>query len=148
MEPVGWSALSSLRQLTGLRLTLWCASRQCGHLQHIVEAAPQLQELWLDAASDFGHLAHVTRLRGLSSLQLAVSAGDAPSVCSLTAIRGLTHLGLALGAVKQPGALVAAAGQLTGLASLALDHLDLEYSGDSTTPLEPLAALQQLTDQP
>jgi hypothetical protein len=105
---------------TGLRLALHSDSYD-QHLQQIVEAAPQLQELWVSGHGPLpGQMACLTRLRSLSSLELEVTAQDAQALRSLTALQGLTHLGLDLGSGEPPDALLAAVAQLTGLASLSL----------------------------
>jgi hypothetical protein len=103
-----------------------------------VDAAPQLQELWLGTEYIFGpeQLACLTGLRSLSSLEPRVTAGAAPALRSLTALQGLTHLSLE---GEQPDELLAAVGQLAGLVSLEVMSLD----GDAA--LHPLAALQRLT---
>jgi hypothetical protein len=137
LSPPCWAALGSLRQLTSLRLNL-CAVIDQAHLQHIVDAAPQLRELWLAWAgvTSPGQLAYLTRLRSLCSLELCVEAEAAPAVRSLTALQGLTHL--ALTSDKELGGLLGAVGQLTGLVSLRMWWI-------GGGPLQPLAALQRLT---
>jgi hypothetical protein len=89
------------------------------HLQHIVDAAPQLRELWLSTKeiSRPEQLACLTGLRSLSSLQLSVHDNAAPAVLSLTALQGPTHLALD---AEQLDDLMPAVGQLTGLVSLEL----------------------------
>jgi hypothetical protein len=134
-----WAALGSLEQLNSLRLHLRQGGEEGEHLRRIVDAAPQLQELWLGSEHCFGpeQLACLTGLRSLGSLTVAVAAEAAPALLSLTALQGLTHLSLSGCHSEQ---LLAAVGQLTGLASLALWD-----RGNSATPLHPLTALQQLT---
>jgi hypothetical protein len=134
LSPPCWAALGSLEQLTGLRLDLLAVAHK-EYLQHIVDAAPQLQELWLVwfGLTSPEQLACLTGLRSLSSLQLWVDA-EAAEVRSLTALLGLTHL--ALGGDQS---VLAAVGQLTGLVSLEMFVLQIDM------PLQPLAALQQLT---
>jgi hypothetical protein len=139
LDPSSWSALASLTQLTSLRLFLLSDSYD-QHLQQIVEAAPQLQELWV-YGSDSLPMACLTRLRSLGSLQLGVAGQDAQALRSLTALQGLTHLGLALDSGELSAALLAAVAQLTGLASLSLFGHEL---GDDVTVMS-LVALQQLT---
>jgi hypothetical protein len=135
LSPPCWAALGSLRQLTGLRLDLMAVAHK-EHLQHIVDAAPQLQELWLVwfGLTSPEQLACLIGLHSLSSLQLWVEAEAAPAVRSLTGLQGLTHL--ALGGNQS---VLAAVGQLTGLVSLELWELS------HGLPLQPLAALQRLT---
>jgi hypothetical protein len=135
LSPPCWAALGSLKQLTGLRLYLPDSAVHPEHMQHIVDAAPQLQELWLLTYDSLEQLACLTGLRSLSSLELWVDA-DGAVVRSLTALQGLTHLALG---VERPDGLLAAVGQLTGLVSLEL------YDIRDDLPLQPLAALQQLT---
>jgi hypothetical protein len=122
-------------QLTGLRLYL-CAVIHPEHLPHIVDTAPQLQELWMLTVTSPGQLACITGLRSLGSLRLCVTAEAAPALRSLTALQRLTHLALE-GILSDD--LLAAVGQLTGLVELELWNIS---DGE---PLQPLAALQQLT---
>jgi hypothetical protein len=136
LSPPCWAALCSLKQLTGLRLDLSVSAAHPQHLQHIVDAAPQLRELWMWLSSSPKQLACLTGLRSLGSLELWVIAGAAPALRSLTALQGLTHL--ALESDGQLGGLMAAVGQSTGLVLL-------ELRCRSGGPLQPLAALQQLT---
>jgi hypothetical protein len=102
--PPCWAALRSLTRLTGLCLQIHSHQE---HLQHIVDAAPQLQELWLKCFSSPEQLACLTGLRSLGSLQLWVEADAAPAVQSLTVLQGLTHLALD---GERPNELLAAVG--------------------------------------
>jgi hypothetical protein len=91
LDPSSWAALAGLTQLTGLRLCLRSTSRE-QHLLRIMEAAPQLQELWVN---DFcplpGQIACLTGLRSLSSLQLCIAVQDAQALRSPTALWSLTN---------------------------------------------------------
>jgi hypothetical protein len=108
------------------------------HLQHIVDAAPQLQELWLvtNYFSSPEQLACLTGLRSLSSLELSIHEEAAQAVRSLTDLQGLMHLSLG---AEQLDDLMPAVGQLTGLVSLEL------WGNWRCRLLQPLAALQWLT---
>jgi hypothetical protein len=136
LSPSCWSALGSLKQLTGLHV---CISHTFHpeHLPHIVGAAPQLQELWTLCCFGPKQLACLTGLRSLSSLWLTVAAEAAPALRSLTALQGLTHLLLEGDLTDE---LVAAVGQLTGLVSL-----ELWSRLGGGRPTLPLSALQRLT---
>jgi hypothetical protein len=144
LEPTSWAALASLTQLTGLRLYLRSASCE-QHLQQIVDAAPQLQELWVYGHSGSlpGNVACLTALRSLGSLELHVPLEDVKALRSLTALQGLTHLRLDLDSEEPSAALLllAAVAQLTGLMSLSLTHS--EVADDIS--IAHLAILQQLT---
>ena len=169
LEPSSLTALSGLGQLTSLRLSSVLSLDSLPGA--VVNAAPQLQELWLGChTKGFKpcQLGFLTSLGGLRSLQLDVEDesvlihsyheavyGDA---WPFTALRGLTHLGLCLrapfhvpeeslagmGLEPQEVGLLQAVGRLTGLSSLDLD-LSLRALLYSTLPLGPLAALQALT---
>jgi hypothetical protein len=141
LDPLSWAALASLTQLTGLHLSLDGASYE-QHLQQIVEAAPLLQELWVDGHGALpGQMACLTGLRSLSSLHLDVTLDDAQALRAFTALRSLTHLGLRLDSMEPLDALLAAVAQLSGLASLSLDRTEL----DVVVTVLPLVTLQKLT---
>jgi hypothetical protein len=144
LEPSSWAALAGLTQLTSLRISLLHTPEK--QLQQIVDAAPQLQQLWLGPNPGQNdkvpcEVACLTGLRSLSSLQLYVQMQDAHMLPSFTALLGLTHLGLYLGNSGPPDQLLAAVAQLTGLASLCLEGFRPAGEG----MVMPLATLQQLT---
>jgi hypothetical protein len=153
LKPPSWSALASLKQLTSLRLCVYEKAGQ--HLRHIVEAAPQLQALYLFKSlrcRDYYHepvhlITSLTRLQSLGSLELRLEPCEIMKLPQLGALQSLTRLQLSTArttiAVQEwlTGELVAAVGQLTSLASLALRP----ETCCRPQPLAPLAALQQLT---
>jgi hypothetical protein len=140
LDPSSWSVLAGLTQLTALRLAL-CSGSYEQHLQQIVVAAPQLQELWVDFFGSVpGKIACLTGLRSLSSLHLHIKEQDAQAPRSFTALQRLTHLGLNLGSRKMLDEMMAVT-HLTSLASLVLEGHEL----DNAMPVAHLATLQQLT---
>jgi hypothetical protein len=149
LQACSWSALRSLAQLTSLRVADAFRQKEGSHLQHIVAAAPQLQQLHYTIFCTLGtqDVSSIASLASLASLHLQLWAEGTPHLArALTALPGLTHLGLDLHVGflgPQPQlmqALMQALGQLTGLSSLEVDGC-----AHHSLPLAPLKALQQLT---